>query len=112
MKKFLLAIIVVATSFISIAQSGNIPSNEVVKKILLLKDAGLNLSDMQLSRITTVLMTNEDMIAKNKKKLADNPTILAKRLAELRENTLNNVRGAMTPKQVEKFDAEKMDEKF
>jgi hypothetical protein len=41
-----------------------------------------------------------------------NKSLIEARIAELKIYTINNIKGAMTPQQIEKFDAIKLAEKF
>ena len=87
-------------------------SENVKKQIELLKKADLNLSDIQLTRITHVLVSDEQIIMKNKKSFESNKPLLESKLAEIKLYRINNIKGAMTPQQAEKFDALKLADKL
>ncbi|HNB82110.1 MAG TPA: hypothetical protein PLP14_08445 [Chitinophagaceae bacterium] len=85
---------------------------QVQKELNILKKADLNLSEIQLSRIAMVLKSYDDMTQKTLKTLDGNKSVIETRLKEIRQNKINNIKGAFTPQQVEKFDALKLESKF
>ncbi|GBL35602.1 hypothetical protein EMGBS15_11970 [Filimonas sp.] len=94
------------------AQNSNNISTQVSKEIEILRKADLNLSDIQLSRITQVLAGQEQIQNRNNQALEGNKAVLAQRNAELRKSKIQNIKGAMTEQQREKFDALKLTDKF
>jgi len=111
MKKSIVILVLLLVTVVSFAQN-NTMSQRVKKQIDLLKKADLNLSDIQLSRITTVLINEDANYQKIIISLEGNKSILEARKAENKIYTINNIKGAMTPQQIEKFDAIKLAEKF
>lgn len=113
MKKIALLI---ATIFMCLnmvfAQKPQNPSEKVKGELAVLQKADLNLSDMQVYRITAVLMASDQLYKENVKLLEGNKAVLETRLKELKANKISNVRGAMTDQQVTKFDALKLEEKL
>ena len=87
-------------------------SANVVREIALLKKADLNLTEVQLSRITLLLNSFDEMSDKTMKTLEGNKAAQKSRLDEIKKSKINNVRGAMTPQQVEKFDALQLENQF
>jgi hypothetical protein len=111
MKKSIVTIVLILISIVSFSQNKTM-SQRVKKQIEILKKADLNLTDIQLSRITIVL-TNEDAnYQKIIKAFEGNKSVLEAKTAEIKLYTINNIKGAMTPQQIEKFDAIKLAEKF
>lgn len=94
------------------AQKQQNPSDKVKNELAVLQKADLNLSDVQVVRITTVLTASEQLYMENMKLLEGNKAVLQTRLKELKANKISNVRGAMTDQQVVKFDALKLEEKL
>ena len=94
------------------AQNSNSISTQVSKEIEILRKADLNLSDIQISRITQVLVGQEQIQNRNNQALEGNKAVLAQRAAELRNSKIQNMKGAMTEQQIEKFDALKLADKF
>jgi len=111
MKKSIVTIVLILISIVSFSQNKTM-SQHVKKQIEVLKKADLNLTDLQLSRITIVLINEDANLQKNIKSLEGNKSILETRIAEIKINTINNIKGAMTPQQIEKFDAFKLAEKL
>ncbi len=89
-----------------------IPSAAVKKQIDILKSADLNLTDVQLGRITTVLIGEEQNSIKVLKAVEGNKSLLEMRLKEIKEHKVSNIKGAMSPQQVEKFDVLKLADKL
>ena len=111
MKKSIVTIVLILISIVSFSQNKTM-SQRVKKQIEVLKKSDLNLTDIQLSRITIVL-TNEDAnYQKIVKAFEGNKSVLEAKTAEIKLYTINNIKGAMTPQQIEKFDAIKLAEKF
>jgi hypothetical protein len=94
------------------AQTQNQPSKQVLNEIQILTKADLNLSDIQISRITSVLMAQEQILVRNAHSLEGNKTVVDQRMKELKANKISNIKGALTPQQLEKFNALKLEEKF
>ena len=100
-------------SFTSLAFAQNqAPSAKVKNQIAVLKNADLNLSEVQISRITTVLIGEEQNAIRAIKSVEGNKSLLEKRLQALKDSQINNIKGAMTPQQVERFDALKLADKL
>ena len=111
MKKSIVTIVLILISFVSFSQNKTM-SQRVKKQIEVLKKADLNLTDIQLSRITIVLINDDENYQKMIKSFDGNKSLIEARIAELKIYTINNIKGAMTPQQIEKFDAIKLAEKF
>jgi|688.fasta_scaffold50143_4 hypothetical protein len=111
MKKSIVILVLLLVTVVSFAQNTTM-SQRVKKQIDLLKKADLNLSDVQLSRITIVLINDDENYQKMIKSFDGNKSLIEARIAELKIYTINNIKGAMTPQQIEKFDAIKLAEKF
>ena len=94
------------------AQTQNQPSKQVLSEIQVLTKADLNLSDIQISRITSVLTAQEQLLARNAEALKGNKSVVDQRMKELKANKISNIKGALTPQQLEKFNALKLEEKF
>jgi|LakMenE18May11ns_1017448.scaffolds.fasta_scaffold9701268_2 hypothetical protein len=106
MKKLILSAILVFVASIMFAQTNKEKlSNNVLQQIEVLKSSGLNLNDIQIRRITTVLISEDEVRARFEKTLAGNKSLLETKLVECKANLINNVKGGMTVQQVEKFDA-------
>ena len=112
MKKILLITSIFLCSIHMIAQTSNQVSVQVAKEIEILKKSDLNLSDIQLSRITTVLIGEEQILKRNNHALEGNKSASSQRALELKNSKIRNIKGAMTEQQAEKFDALKLAEKF
>ena len=113
MKRTLFTIVLAFVFFFVNAQtSTNQPSAKVLHELSILKTADLNLSDVQIERITAVLSSQDQIYQKNMKVLEGNKSLLAQRIKELKEIKINNVKGALTEKQVEKFNALKLADQF
>lgn len=84
----------------------------VTKEIAVLQKADLNLSDMQLSRITMVLNSLDANYIKIEKTLEGNKSVQKLRLDEIQAQKVNNIKGVLTPSQLEKFNALKLESKF
>ncbi len=109
---FLASFLFLSFSMLS-AQSTNAElSTNVKKAITVLKIADLNLSEMQLSRITSVLISEDQILQKNLKVLEGNKSAQAQRIKELKDIKINNLKGAMTEQQVQKFIALKLEDKL
>lgn len=111
MKKILLLVSCLALTTFVEAQVQT-PSAKVKSQIAVLEAADLNLSDVQLSRITTVLIGEEQNAAKSIKAVEGNKSLQEKRIQAMKENQINNIKGAMTPQQVEKFNTLKLADKL
>lgn len=111
MKKIVLLFGFIACLFTVKAQQNDLPIN-VKKQIEVLKKADLNLSDVQLSRITTVLIGKDQSYQKMLKALEGNKSLLQTRTAEYKADLQSNIKGAMSPQQAEKFDALKLGDKL
>jgi hypothetical protein len=95
----------------SAQQAGEL-SKRVQKELAILNNADLNLSSEQLHRLTLVLKAEDDILAMNEKAAQGDKAVLELRIKEIKAHKLNNVLGAMTPKQAEKFMALKLDQHF
>lgn len=111
MKKIALLLAFLGCLFNAQAQQNELPAN-VKKQIDVLKKADLNLTDVQLSRITTVLVGKDLGYQKMLKALEGNKSLLQTRTAEYKADLQSNIKGAMTPQQAEKFDALKLGDKL
>ena len=111
MKKSIVTIVLILISIVSFSQNKTM-SQRVKKQIEILKKADLNLTDIQLSRITIVLTNEDSNYQKIIKAFEGNKSVLEAKTAEIKLYTINNIKGAMTPQQIEKFDAIKLAEKF
>ncbi len=111
MKNILLILGFLACVFTVQAQQNEL-SNNVKKQLEVLKKADLNLSDVQLSRITTVLVGKDASFQKMLKALEGNKSLLQTRTAEYKADIQSNIKGAMSPQQAEKFDALKLGDKL
>lgn len=87
-------------------------SNNVKNELEILKKANLNLSDIQISRITHILQSDEEIVIRNKKTYNGNKVMLEEKLAEIKKYRINNILGAMTPLQAEKFVQQKLEDKL
>ena len=94
------------------AQTTPQPSASVKKDVEVLNASGLNLTDRQVSRITIVLMGQEDIATRNIKALEGNKSVLQTRLSEIKVHKINNIKGALTEQQVEKFNSLKLEDKL
>ena len=113
MKKIVLIIIL----FVAVLSGANAkqalqPSETVKKEIAIFKKADLNLSDIQLYRITTVLMAEDQHLQRNKSAAEGNKAVMETRLKELKANKIKNLKGALTDQQAIKFDALKLADQF
>ena len=111
MKKIFLLLFTFVSLNLFAQQANNLPEN-VKKDIETLQKADLNLSDIQISRITQVLLGQDELLKRNIKSAEGNKTTLNQRLTELKINKVKNIKGAMNEQQVEKFNALKLEEKF
>jgi len=112
MRKMIFLAIITLCSFQMTAQQGNKPSMQVKNEIEVLKNADLNLSDIQILRITQVLIGEEQILTNNLRVLEGNKSLIAQRTKELKLNKVINIKGALTEQQAEKFDALKLADKF
>lgn len=113
MKKVLFTLSLILTSYLMFAQTSNMPISPAVKnQVEVLKKSDLKLSDAQLSRITTVLIAENDKVEKSKQMLEANAPQLQKRLELLKNIMITNIKGGMTPLQIQKFDAAKLGDKL
>ncbi len=114
MKKLLFSFI--AILFIStqtFAQNADLkPSPKVQKEIEILKKADLGLTDIQIHRITYVLIGEESNYKRVEKAFEGNKTQLEIYSKELFQNKISNIKGSMTPPQAEKFDQMKLEDKL
>jgi hypothetical protein len=111
MKKIILSLSLIACLFTVKAQQNEL-SVTVKKQIEVLKKADLNLSNEQLSRITTVLISKDLGYQKMLKALEGNKSLIQTRTAEYKADIFSNIKGAMSPQQAEKFDALKLSDKL
>lgn len=111
MKKITLILGLVVCLFHAQAQQNELSAN-VKKQIEVLKKSDLNLTDVQLSRITMVLTAKDQNYQKMLKTLAGNKSLLQTRTEEYKADIQSNIKGAMTPQQAEKFDALKLGDKL
>ncbi len=112
MKNILLITVFICLAFAVNAQHGAAPSENVKKEIAILKNADLDLTDVQLSRITSVLVGEEANKIRLQKTFEGNKSQLELRLKDLHANKIGNIKGGMSPQQAEKFDALKLADKF
>lgn len=112
MKKTLSIFAFILIAFSTSAQVSSVPSAEVKNQVEILKNADLGLTDVQLSRVTSVLMGEENNMIRTKKALEGNKSQLDIRMKEFKANKINNIKGTMSPQQAEKFDALKLADKF
>jgi hypothetical protein len=113
MKKMLFIFsLILFSSVVTYAQGNAKPSKEVMQKVEILKAANLQLSEVQLGRITTVLMGEESNEMRIRKALEGNKSQLELRLIEHKQHVINNLKGAMTPYQVELFEKQQLENKF
>lgn len=112
MKKFISLLCCFAFTVSVFAQSSNVVSPEIKAQIEILKKSTLQLTDIQISRITTVLVGEEQNYQRVLKSLNGNKSQLEIHLKELKEHKIQNIKGAMTPLQKEIFDNLKLESKF
>ncbi|HMN32712.1 MAG TPA: hypothetical protein PKA54_05010 [Chitinophagaceae bacterium] len=114
MKKRLISFIAILfISTQSFAQNADLkPSLKVQKEIEVLKKADLGLTEIQLHRITYVLIGEESNYKRIEKAFEGNKTQLEIYSNELFQNKINNIKGTMTPPQAEKFDQMKLVDKL
>ncbi len=112
MRKMIVFALVILCSLQMKAQQGNQPSSQVKKEIEVLKNADLNLSDLQISRITQVLIGEEQILNKNLHVMEGNKSLISQRTKELKTNKVINIKGALTEQQSQKFDALKLGDKL
>lgn len=113
MKKLLAIISMLFMSFAMQAQYNNhAPSENVKKDIEILKKADLGLTDMQITRLTTVLTGIESNETKLTKSLEGNKSQLELHMKDFHANKINNIKGTMDKAQAEKFDALKLSDKL
>jgi hypothetical protein len=106
MKKIIfLSFLLCASVFISQAQTQQ-PSAKVKQEVELIRKADLGLTDVQISRLTTVLMGEEKNLEMSNK--AQQET----RLKLHHDNKIRNIKGVMSAAQAEKFDALKLGDKL
>jgi len=94
------------------AQNKDQVSDAVLKEVEILKKADLNMSPVQLQRVTSVLVGQEQIKERNLKVLQGNKSVQEQKLKELKENKIMNIKGTLTPQQVEKFNALHLEDKF
>lgn len=94
------------------AQDTKTISPEIQTQIEILKKSTLQLTDIQISRITTVLVGEELNYQRVLKTLNGNKAQIDSHLKELKEHKIQNIKGAMTPLQKEIFDSLKLESKF
>jgi hypothetical protein len=111
MKKVFIFLAFISLTSLAFAQN-QAPSAKVKSQIAVLKNADLNLSEVQISRITTVLIGEEQNAIRAIKSVEGNKSLLEKRLQALKDSQINNIKGAMTPQQVDRFDALKLADKL
>lgn len=102
----------ISTLGFSQAQTEVKMSERVTKEIAVLQKADLNLSDIQLSRITMVLNSLDANYDKTMKTFEGNKSVQKLRLDEIQAQKLNNIKGVLTPAQLEKFNALQLEKKF
>ena len=113
MKKILSIALILFVAFTTQAQLRGVePSANVKKEVAILKNANLGLTDIQISRITTVLQGEEANKARLEKALEGNKSQLDLCLKDLHSNKINNIKDAMNEAQAEKFDQLKLADKF
>ncbi len=112
MKKIIfLSFLLCASVFISQAQTQQ-PSAKVQQEVELIRKADLGLTDVQISRLTTVLMGEEKNLEMSMKALEGNKGQQETRLKLHHDNKIRNIKGVMSAAQVEKFDALKLGDKL
>jgi len=113
MKNTIVLLCLLFGSSIHFAQStSNEVPKEIKQKIEILRNAGLGLTDVQLSRITYVLIGEEKNITKNIQTLEGNKGLQQSRMKELQAQKIMNIKGTMNQTQIEKFDLLKLSEKI
>ena len=113
MKHLIYSIALLFMSIATMAQSSSQPIPEKVKQQLeILKSSDLNLTDVQIGRITTVLTAENQKVERMSKINESNQAKLQEDKKTLKAIMINNLKGAMTPLQVEKFDTAKLAEKL
>lgn len=111
MKRILSLIIVLSISVLSFGQQKEL-TPRVKKQVEILKNSSLGLNDIQLGRITLVLINEDQILEKNLKALDGNKSQLEARTKELHSIMINNVKGGMTTLQAETFDKLKLGDKL
>ena len=95
------------------AQGTETPISENVKKqVEVLKSADLNLTPVQLNRATIVLVAEENKMERTKKMVEAGSPAYVERMKIMKEIMVKNIKGVMTPLQIEKFDAAKLADKL
>ena len=113
MKKIFSIVSFCLLSFVGTAQvMGAQPSEKVKKEVAILKSADLGMTDIQLSRVTVVLMGEESNYLRMENAREGNKAQLEQRMKDMRANKISNIKGTMTDAQAEKFDAMKLGDKF
>lgn len=113
MKKILFTLSILFSSLFMFSQGSQQVVPETVKnQVAILKASDLKLTDVQLSRITTVLIAENDKLERSKKAVGINNQQLQERMKLHKEVMIKNIKGAMTPLQVEKFDIGKLGDKL
>jgi hypothetical protein len=113
MKKIFSIVAFCCIAFVASAQvNGALPSEKVKKEIAILKNADLGLTDVQISRLTVVLMGEESNYLRMEKALEGNKAQMELRMKDLHVNKISNIKGTMNEAQAEKFDSKKLSEKF
>lgn len=112
MKKIIfLSFLLCAGVFISQAQTQQ-PSAKVKQEVELIRKADLGLTDVQISRLTTVLMGEEKNLEMSMKALEGNKAQQETRFKLHHDNKIRNIKGVMSAAQAEKFDALKLGDKL
>lgn len=112
MKKLFYSLVFLMCTQFAFAQSNNPLPEKVKAQVEVLKNSTLKLDDAQLARITSVLVAENDKAVKSQMMLEGNPGALHTRMIELKKVMITNIKGGMTPLQVEKFDLEHLGDKL
>lgn len=112
MKKIIIIAAILFSANFIMAQTSTAPSKQVLKELEILKNSELYLTDVQIGRITTVLSGEEYNTTRVLKSVEGNKSLTELKLKEIKEHKLNNIKGAMTPQQVEKFNKLNLEDKF
>ena len=114
MKKIISSLFVVLLLSTSVfAQNTELkPSPKVQKDIEILKKTELGLTEIQVQRITYLLIGEESNFKRVEKAFEGNKSQLELYSKELFENKISNIKGAMSAPQAEKFDQLKLADKL
>ncbi len=105
MKKSILLLTVIFFSLTSVFAQNSKNDIDLLKK-------ELNISDVQVARISLVIDEHNKIVAKTETAFEGNKSVLQSRLQKLHDLKVMNVKGALTPAQQELFDQKKLGEKL